>query len=165
MEKNRLFMIIIIALLVVLLGVMGWFIVYTMMQSKDGSVTVTTEPVRESLALSDLETLAMDTTIIATLAPSENGAVYQFRLDQWGFNMDSKAKEVKAITEALTAKKDPIASKIIEILNDMTYEDLQGNEGKTRLEQAILELAKSEFNDTSNAIVSVYTKNILTVQK
>ena|GEM_PF-2477010 len=163
MDKNKLFMIVIIALLVVLIGFMAWFVLFGMpqiMNAQNGEPVVVYETPAppKKLSAQDIVTYSLASNITSNLLPSVDGKKHIIVLTM-GIGVDKTAEDQAAILAVLASNEIIIRDAVSEILASRTMEDLQGAEGKAMLSQDILARVQEEFD--SNTIVSAYVDFVM----
>ena len=166
MDKNKIFMIVIIALLVVLIGFMAWFMLFGMPQILNAQnngggepqvVYETPEPPKK-LSAQDITTFNLASNITSNLLPSADGKKHIIVLTM-GLGIDKTAADQDAMLSLLTANEIIVRDAVSEILASRTMEDLQGAEGKAALSQDILARIQEEFD--TNTIVSAYVDFVM----
>jgi len=163
LDKNKIFMIVIIALLVVLIGFMAWFMIFgipKIMSAQNGDPVVvyeTPEPPKK-LSAQDITTYSLASDITSNLLPGTDGKNHVIRLTM-GIGVDKTAEDQADILAVLAANEIIIRDAVSEILASRTMEDLQGAEGKEALSQDILARVQEEF--ASNTIVSAYVDFVM----
>jgi flagellar basal body-associated protein FliL len=156
MERSKLMMIIIIALLVLLLGTVVGVSVYVMnmIRSQTSLVESADNPIAQRWSLEDTTSIQLgDTPIVTNLARSESGGNHFIRVSAWvGFlNTEKKASDTLAAT--LEDNIHIARSIALACIKGSTYEELSDPEGKVNLENKILLRLQEEFE--SNLIVFV----------
>ena len=166
MDKNRIFMVVIIALLLVLTGLIVWFIIFGLpkLATAGGEpqvVYVTQEPDKKLTAM-DITTYNLSSDISSNLAESADGKQYVIRLTM-SVGVNKTADDQVDILAALAANEVIMRDFTLEILRSKTHEDLLGAEGKAALSQDILSRVQEEFD--TNTVVAVYIEYITQLTK
>ena len=158
-------MIVIIALLVIVLGFMGWFIFFGMPQLMNAQnnndtpqvIYETPEPPKK-LSAQDIVTYNLASDITSNLMPSADGKNHIIKLTL-GIGVDKTAENQTDMLALLASNEIIVRDAVSEILSSRTMEDLQGAEGKAALSQEILARVQEEFD--TNTIVSAYVDFVM----
>ncbi len=154
MEKNRIFLIIVIVLMVVLLGAIV-FLGITLgrvmsNQDNNNNQVVALQP----LAITEQELIELTKPIVSNLKKGSDGAdhVNQVTVSVGVSKMDKKQSPV--IINELNTKQAILRDICGTIIRNKTVEELRREDGQEILKQEILEKIQQEFQ--SNLIYAVY---------
>ena len=152
-------MIVIIALLVVLLGAIGFvsFFVLRTMGGNTQSAQGTEAPVTK-LTLDQIEKVSLSSPISTNLLSGNDGVEHYVKINlSVGVNNTDK-KESPKMVSSLQSNEMVIRDIVLGILRNQTYEDLTVPEGQDLLKDNIKTQLQDEFN--SNLIVQVYISDL-----
>jgi flagellar basal body-associated protein FliL len=161
MEKQKLFLIIIISLLVVLLGSVGFVSFYGFrLLSALGTPQeeIKTENVGK-LKLEQIEKVPLSSEITTNLSPSDNGSEHYVKIQlAVGVNNTDK-KESSEILESLVSNETVTRDIVLGILHGQTYEDLRLPEGQDLLKESIKMRLQEEYG--TDLIAQVYISDLV----
>lgn len=169
MDKNRIMMIVIIALLVILLGTIAFVSIYALnliskQPTAEESISTsgeTTEVI--SIVQKDITTVDYDTAVKAIIMDANDAShALTFKVAIGVDNSDKKKeKDVTELVTLLTDRETVVKSFINEIIYNHTHDEYYNNNdviSKT-LSTEILERLQLEFG--SNLLVSIYLSEYL----
>lgn len=167
MEKGKLMMIIIIALLVLLLGTIGAvsFIVFSRLgQMNAGSETpneasASAEVVETPLKAADIKTVPLTSPITTNLLKGQDGNEHLIRVDI-SLGVNNTDKKLSPTTIQMFIDKEPIVRDICNtIIRNTTYEEILSSDGEEALKETIRTKLSEEFD--TNLLVAIYFQNIV----
>lgn len=160
MDKNKIMMIIIIALLVVLLGsIIG---VFFMFRSYVNTNAVPEEEIVAELPevkYQDL-TLVSIPSISTNLATGEDGLTHTAKVEL-AYSVVTTEEESADMIALLAEKEKVIQSIVLETIRSKTYEEMMRTDTQQQLEDEILKKLQDAFE--TNLIYSVFIYDIIAV--
>ncbi len=161
MDKNKIMMIIIIALLVVLLGsIVGVFFMfkgYVNANAQQGN----NEPMVEFADVKYSEqTLISIPSISTNLATSADGIPHTAKVDL-AYSVVNNQEESAELITLLNEKQLVVQSIALETIRSKTYEEMMRTDSQQMLEEEILKKLQDTFE--TNLIYSVVVYNIIAV--
>jgi flagellar basal body-associated protein FliL len=152
-------MMVIIALLVILLGAVGFVAYYAVTMS---NATANSDPVKviESgrLTVEQIETVSLTSPISTNLRKSDGVAAQYIKIDlSIGVNNTDK-KESPRIVDSLAKNEMVTRDIVLSILRSQTYNELSVPEGQELLKDNIKRRLQEEYD--TNLIVQVYISDI-----
>jgi len=153
LDKNKLFMIIIIGLLVVLLGFVGWFIMFGMPKlSGEPEVVYLTPAPEKILTAQDITTHDLSNSLKSNLAVGADGKKHFIQVEL-SVGIDKTAKDQAKILTAVQENESLIRDFAVGILLTKTYEEMETSEGREAFRKELLARIQTEF--ATETIVNV----------
>lgn len=150
--KNKILMFVIIGLLVVLIGGMG-FLGFTLMNMMNADGSDQPIQVAASIPVSDLTLVSIGDTLSTNLRQGENGrqGLINTRIT---IGVDGTSNHSDELVQQMYEAETIIRSTTLSVARSFTFEQLSRPEGQAMLEEALLEQLRIEF--ASNLIHRVF---------
>ncbi len=161
LEKNKILMVVIIALLVILLAAIAFlgFSVSKFLSGPKDDNTEVTDTTEISVPVDKIQTVNLSRPIATNLLKGADGASHNISVNPViGVNITNK-KEGEKIVTLLTEKESIVRDICGDIVRSKTYEELSRPDGKDLLCQEILERLQEEFS--SDLIYQVYADDFI----
>lgn len=157
MEKNKVMMIVIIALLVILLGAIVTVGIFTfkLLNSDDEGVPnrVYAKEVA-TLSVDQIDTIHITDAIATNLARGTDGLDHIIKAEISIGIVNTDKKRSQAVKKSIEDNEVIVRDICIGILRSKTYQEASRPDGKDILSEEILEVLQQEFS--TNLIVAVY---------
>ncbi len=162
MEKNKIMMIVIIALLVVLLGsIVGVFFMFSKYVKNTSQLTeqeqMTDLP---PVSYADLEFISLPNPISTNLATGPDGVPHTAKLEM-AYGVVSTEEGSQEMMALLTEKEKVVQSIVLETVREKTYEEMMRTDAQQMLEDEILKKMQDAFE--TNLIYDVVIYGLIAV--
>ena len=151
-------MIVIIALLVLVLGAIGFVSFFLMKTMGKNTPNVTAAAPAAKLTVDQIEKVPLSSPLSTNLLSGNDGVEHYVKIDlSIGVNNTDKKESPKMIT-SLQNNEMVVRDIVLSILRGQTYNDLTQPDGQDLLKENIKSQLQDEFN--SNLIVQVYISDL-----